>query len=95
MLVPIYLGICAIDASDTGHLAAEQLMRGNALIALQVGIVHTLAMTAAGGALAIGIYLWLGLKFLKQGWFNLDIVWALSLVIVGLVGIATALWGEH
>ena len=49
----------------------------------------TFAMTAAGGALAVGVYHWLGLKFLRQGWFNLDIVWALSLVAVGGIALAT------
>ncbi len=90
MLVPIYLGICSIDANDTGHLAAQSLMRGNIVNALKVAMVHTLAMTVAGGIIATVIYFWLGLKFIGKTWFNLDIVWALSLVIVGVVGIQTA-----
>ncbi|MEL6701646.1 MAG: hypothetical protein AAFO58_08195, partial [Pseudomonadota bacterium] len=47
MLVPLFLGICAVDA-DTGHKAAESLMRGNLPTAFVVALVHTLAMTAAG-----------------------------------------------
>ena len=35
------------------------------------------------GFLALLMYLWLGLKFLSKTFFNLDIVWALSLVLVG------------
>lgn len=90
MLVPIYLGICSIDAGDTGHLAAQSLMRGDIVNAFKVALVHTLAMTAAGGIIATIIYFWLGLKFIGKTWFNLDIVWALSLVLVGIVGIQTA-----
>ncbi|MDA7430132.1 hypothetical protein PGB28_16845 [Primorskyibacter aestuariivivens] len=91
MLVPIYLGICKTVETDTGHAAADQLMQGNATIALAVAVAHTLAMTAAGGALAFGVYRWLGLEFLRRSWFNLDVVWALSLILVGSV----ALWTVH
>ncbi|MEO0946463.1 MAG: hypothetical protein AAFY06_16850 [Pseudomonadota bacterium] len=94
MLVPIYLGICAIDAQDTGHLAARSLMGNDIYNALTVAMVHTLAMTVAGGILATVIYFWLGLKFISRTWFNLDIVWALSLILVGVVGIYTAHFGH-
>lgn len=89
MLVPIYLGICATVQTDAGHAAAGALMTGNAGIAALVALAHTLAMTLAGGAMAFGIYRWLGLKFLSKGWFNLDAVWALSLVLVGAVSLLT------
>ena len=46
-------------------------------------------MTAAGGILALGVYHWLGLKFLSRSWFNLDLVWALSLVLVGVLSLIT------
>ncbi len=87
MLVPIYLGICAPEQLDAGHLAAGSLMAGNVETAFLVGITHTAAMTLAGGALATVIYFWLGLKFLSRTWFNLDIVWAISLIIVGFLGL--------
>lgn len=88
MLVPIYLGICATIETDAGHAAADRLMDGNIAIAAMVALAHTLAMTLSGGAIAIGVYKWLGLKFLSRSWFNLDIVWALSLVLVGVLSLA-------
>jgi len=91
MLVPIYLGICQTVETDTGHAAAATLMAGNAKIVIVVALVHTLAMTLSGGLLAAGVYHWLGLKFLSRSWFNLDLVWALSLIIVG----AIALYSVH
>ena len=91
MLVPIFLGICAPEELDAGHMAAGTLMAGNVRTALLVAAVHTLAMTLAGGVLATVIYFWLGLKFLSKTWFNLDVVWALSLIIVGLIGAWAAL----
>jgi hypothetical protein len=86
MLLPIYLGICAIGADETGHLAAQSLMGSNILTAFGVALAHTMAMTFSGGVIAVIIYLWLGLKFLSKTWFNLDLVWALSLVVVGVFG---------
>lgn len=87
MLVPIYLGICRTIETDAGHAAAADLMTGSAGIALVVAIVHTLAMTLSGGALALGVYHWLGLTFLTKSWFNLDAIWALSLIAVGLLSL--------
>jgi hypothetical protein len=87
MLVPIYLGICRTIETDTGHAAAATLMTGNTGIAAVVAVVHTLAMTVSGGALAYGVYRWLGLRFVSRSWFNLDLVWALSLVLVGAVSL--------
>jgi hypothetical protein len=83
MLVPIYLGICGTIDTDTGHAAADTLIGGNVTIAAAVALLHTAAMMLSGGALAYGVYRWLGLKFLSKSWFNLDLVWALSLILVG------------
>ena len=88
MLVPIYLGICRTVETDAGHAAASELMAGNAGIAMAVAVAHTLAMTLSGGALAYGVYRWLGLRFLSRSWVNLDAVWALSLILVGLLALA-------
>lgn len=90
MLVPIYLGICRTVETDTGHAAASELMVGNAGIALTVALTHTLAMTVSGGMIAYGVYRWLGLRFLSKGWFNLDLVWALSLILVGTISLVFA-----
>ena len=89
MLVPIYLGICNYGALDGGHQAAFELMGSNTSVAFGVAAAHTLAMLASGGLIAVGVYHWLGLKFLHRGWFNLDLVWALSLILVGVLSLFT------
>ena len=94
MLVPIYLGICSADLGDAGHEAARDLMGQNVTSAFLVALVHTLAMTVAGGAIAAAIYFYFGLKLLSRTWFNLDIVWAFSLILVGAFGIYFALHGH-
>jgi ABC-type amino acid transport system permease subunit len=69
-------------------------MTGNVGTAFLVSLAHTASMTLVGGIVATVIYFWLGLKFLSKTWFNLDVVWALSLVAVGAFGIWSALAGH-
>ena len=73
---------------------AARLMGATVETALVVSAAHTLAMLATGGAMAFAIHAWLGLKFLSRTWFNLDVVWALSLVLVGIAGIWMAYAGH-
>lgn len=89
MLVPIYLGLCALDELDTGHRAASALM-GTTALALAVAVLHTAAMMGSGGAVAYAVHRWLGLQFLSRSWFDLELVWAISLIVVGVVGIWSA-----
>ena len=91
MLLPIYLGLCRTVDLDAGHRAAATLMGGNLTTAVSVSLAHTLAMVVSGGAIAYCVYVWLGPKFISRSWFNLDIVWALSLILVGAIGLATAI----
>lgn len=91
MLVPIYLGLCRVEDLDQGHRAAADLMARNARLTLVVALLHTAAMLLAGGALAVVVYRWLGLRFLSRGWFDLEAIWALSLIAVGALGIWSAL----
>jgi len=53
-----------------------------------VAIVHATAMIAAGGCCAWLAYRYLGPKFISQSWFNLDTVWAVSLILVGAIALA-------
>ncbi|MEM9432322.1 MAG: hypothetical protein AAGA12_00245 [Pseudomonadota bacterium] len=99
MLVPIYLGICGLlepgGVSADGHLAAQALMSNDVTTAFLVAGAHTLAMTLAGAALSVFVYFWFGLTFISKSWFNLDIAWALSLVLVGTFGVYSAYAGHH
>jgi hypothetical protein len=89
MLVPIFLGICKVGDLDAGHTAAMNLMGGNVGMAVAVSVVHAAAMIVSGGAIAWAVFKWLGPQFISKSWFNLDLVWAVSLILVGGLG----LWG--
>ncbi|SFB45996.1 hypothetical protein SAMN03159496_03926 [Rhizobium sp. NFR07] len=88
MLVPLFLGLCRADESDR---AAQSLMAGDVGTGLLVSAVHTLSMIAAGGGFAWVVYRYVGLKAIAGSWFNLDRVWAASLVAVGSLSLIFAL----
>ena len=90
MLLPIYLGLCSSEEFDKAHQASTMLMAQNSATALLVALVHTISMVIAGGVFALLVYGWLGLKFLSRSWFNLDFVWAISLIFIGVIGLLTA-----
>lgn len=93
MLVPIYLGLCKEAGLDSGHEAAGTLINANLGMAVLVAIVHATAMIAAGGVLAWLVYRYLGLKFVARSWFNLETVWAVSLILVGAIALVLSLAG--
>ncbi|HYZ61975.1 MAG TPA: hypothetical protein VE650_05930 [Acetobacteraceae bacterium] len=90
MLLPFYLSLCPAHGFDAGHQAASALMTQNVLVALLVSAVHALAMTTAGGLVALLVYVWLGMRFLSSSWLNLDLLWASSLILIGGAGLMLA-----
>ncbi len=96
MLLPIFLamdmGGMGMGEMDGDHVAMSQLVTDHAAPALLVAAAHTLAMVSAGALLAVLVYRYLGLRAVSRTWFNLDTVWALSLLLLGLLSAATTLW---
>jgi hypothetical protein len=85
MLVPVVIPLCL-----SGTPARDLTAAGSLPIALAAIAVHTGAMLAVTGVIAILVYEWLGLAFLRRGWINLDLVWTAALVATGLVLVAMA-----
>jgi hypothetical protein len=91
MLVPFMLDIC-MTPETAGHAALmNSLAQANMSTAMLVATVHTLANVLAGICMAWIVYRYLGLRFLKQAWLNLDAVWGASLVLAGAAGIGLGL----
>jgi hypothetical protein len=83
MLIPVVLPMC-LAASPGGELTAGALP-----IALAAVGVHSLAMLAVTGAIALVVYQWVGVGFLRRGWLNLDLLWSIALVATGLLLLLT------
>jgi hypothetical protein len=92
MLVPIYLGLCSATDLHSEHEAGA-LIKADLGMAIIVSAVHSLAMIAAGGCLAWLVYQYFGLKLVSRSWFNLDRVWALTLVLTGGVSLVSRIAG--
>ena len=90
MLVPIYLGLCNASDLDRGHVAAGMLINANLGMAVLVSIAHATAMIAVGGCAAWLVYRYLGLTYVSRSWFNLETLWAGSLVLVGAIALVVA-----
>jgi hypothetical protein len=42
-------------------------------------------MLVVTGVIAVAVYEWLGVAFLRRGWLNLDRLWTAALVATGLI----------
>jgi hypothetical protein len=51
--------------------------------------VHTLGYVVTATAIALIVYMKVGVRFLRTGWVNLDLVWAAALIVTGLIALFT------
>jgi hypothetical protein len=79
MLLPALVPLCL--ASSPAHAIAG----GSLAMALAAVGVHTAAMLAVSGAIAVIVYEWAGLAMLRTAWLNFDAIWTVALVTTGLV----------
>ena len=79
MLVPVLIPLC-LAATPAREITAS----GSLAVSLGAIGVHTLAMLSVTGLIAVTVYEWLGLAFLRRGWVNLDLIWILALVVAGV-----------
>ena len=98
MLLPFLMGLCETPSSIADrapgvfdHESVMALMRSNVGTALVVSLLHSAAMIGSGLIAAWVVYRYFGLRALRSAWFNLDVVWALSLIASGGVAVAMAL----
>lgn len=80
MLLPLFV----VDAARPScHVDAGIALAGPIDYAAAT-LVHTLAMLATTGIIALVVYHKLGVAILRRAWLNLDALWAIALVAAGL-----------
>jgi hypothetical protein len=87
MLLPVLLGFPPTpDIAYVPVLALESatLVRDSAAV-----LVHTLAMLAVVGVVAVAVYDKLGLRVLRRAWINFDLLWTVAVVTAGAVTLFT------
>jgi hypothetical protein len=83
MLMPAVIPLC-LAASP-----AHELTAGASLpVAFAALALHTGVMLATIGTIAIVVYKWLGVAFLRRGWINFDRVWTIGLIACGMILLA-------
>jgi len=85
MVLPVLLGSKTVEAADHmgGHHPA--LAAASPLAALLATGVHTTAYLAVTGLIAWVVYTRVGLAILRKAWLNLNLVWAIALVVTSVV----------
>jgi hypothetical protein len=79
MLIPVLMPLEQLREHAHHMPATDSLM-----IASLAVLVHSLAMLVVTGIVALVVYEWVGLDFLRRGWINLDLVWTTALIGIGL-----------
>jgi hypothetical protein len=79
MLVPALIPLCS---------GMPTLGEGSLRLSLAAVGLHTVAMLAVTGLIAVIVYDWLGVAFLRTGWINFDRIWSGALVLTGIALIA-------
>ncbi len=82
MVVPVLLHL-PVPVDHAAHMRPDM---GAAAVGL-----HTAAMLAVAGAVAVVVYRWVGLAFLRRGWINVDLIWAIALIAAGAALLVPAL----
>jgi len=85
MLLPIL-----VPLTGAGPHAGHMMAATSLTVSLLAVAVHTMAMLVATGVVAVVVYEWVGLAFLRRGWVNLDPIWTASLAVTGLILLVTA-----
>ena len=78
MVLPVVLA-----GPHAHHMAAVQ----GATSGVWATLIHTLGYFTVTAAAALLVYQKFGLAMLRRSWFNLDLIWAIALVVTGFVAL--------
>jgi hypothetical protein len=88
MVLPIVLHAATANAMPAGHEHHMQMAAGTgAWTGIAATLVHTLGYLSVTALIALLVYRKFGLSLLRKGWFNLDLVWAVALIVTGSVAL--------
>jgi hypothetical protein len=79
MVLPLFLGIAAQQAGAHAHHAVQAANSG-VMTGLMVTLVHGAGYLLVTAVAAAVVFEKLGVGLLRKAWFNLDVVWAATLI---------------
>jgi hypothetical protein len=100
MLIPVLIELrgegvssALAHAEHLGHAGHQPAIASEALLpALAAVGLHSAAMLAVAGVIAVVVYQELGVEVLRRAWVNLDLIWVGALTITGGIAIGLGLW---
>lgn len=87
MLLPVLLGMSAMHYAHHDMHLHMLMMSGGPWIGVLAVLVHTLGYLVVTGAVAFVVYEKVGLNLLRKAWVNLDLVWAMALIVTAGVAL--------
>jgi hypothetical protein len=78
MVLPVVLA-----GPHAHHMSASQ----GATSSVWATLIHTLGYFSVTASVALLVYQKFGLAMLRRSWFNMDLIWAIALVVTGLVAL--------
>jgi hypothetical protein len=100
MLMPVLIelrgegvGSAVAITGHAGHLRHLPPAASAALVPSLAAVgLHSVAMLAVAGIVAVVVYQKLGVDILRRAWVNLDVLWVGALVIAGGIALGLGLW---
>jgi hypothetical protein len=89
MVLPLVLG--GVHSTAHAHHVAAASVMGVAGIewnGLLAALVHTAGYLLVTGVIAVTVYERVGLRFLRRAWVNLDLIWAVALIVTGIANVS-------
>jgi hypothetical protein len=87
MVLPILLGMSAIGYGHHDMQLHMIMTSGGPWVGALAVAVHTFGYLAISGAVAFVVYERVGLNLLRKAWVNLDLIWALALMVTAGVAL--------
>lgn len=81
MVVPVFLSMSMVGSEPGCHAFAASTPTA----AMLASLLHALGYLLVTTAVALLVFEKLGVRLLRKAWFNLDLVWAATLIVTGLV----------
>lgn len=87
MLVPFVTVAPAISGGAMAMPMAPNAAHAPYALGWLMIVVHTLGYLATMTAVALVVYLKFGVSFLRTAWINVDLVWAIALLVTGIIAL--------
>lgn len=80
-------GLMVLPMVLAGPHAHHHAVSQGAASGIWATLIHTLGYFTVTAAVALLVYHKFGLAMLRRSWFNLDLIWAIALVVTGLAAL--------